>query len=234
MEDFRAPETHLKELRNLLLSEETLESTLDRVARLARRGLQGCDAVGVTLVQDSKPMTAAATDDFTLEIDRHQYETGEGPCLEAYRTGKRLEIEDIDVEKRWPKFVARASKEGLQCSLSFPLTARDEALGALNIYAKSAHTFGDDSRALAGEFADQAGVTLANAQVLASTHRMAENLMEALKSRERIGQAKGILMVKQGLSDEEAFEILVKLSQTSNIKLREIAQKIVDRANEKD
>ena len=189
MEDFRAPEIHLKELRTLLLSEETLESTLDRVVRLACQGLQGSDAVGVTLVQDSTPMTAAATDDFTLEVDRHQYETGEGPCLEAYRTGKRLEIEDIAVEKRWPKFVARASKEGLRSSLSFPLTARDEALGALNIYAKSNHRVRGRQPGAGREFADQAGVTLANAEMYASTHRMAENLMEALKSRaDRPGQ----------------------------------------------
>lgn len=234
MEEFRAPELHLIELQSLLLSEETLESTLARVVRLACAGVQGCDAVGVTLVEDSKPTTAAATDDFALEIDQHQYDSGEGPCLDAYRTGEMHEIEDASQEKRWPGYVSRALEEGLGSSLSYPLSVRNQTLGALNIYSKKPNAFDDESRVVASQFAAQAAVTLANAQLYASTQRLVNNLTEALKSRERIGQAKGILMAQQNLSDEEAFEMLVKLSQTSNVKLREIAQKIVDRANQRD
>ena len=224
---------NLQELHGLLLQEETLQSTFERVAQLATRTIQGCDAAGVTILENSKPSTAAATDKFTLRIDRDQFDNAEGPCLHALETQEVVTVEDIDRESRWPTFTEAAKRDGLGSVMSLPLSVRDETMGALNLYSKKANAFGEDSRPLGMLFARQASVAISNAQVYASALQLAENLREAIKTRELIGEAKGILMAQEGVGEEEAFEMLKNVSQHQNLKLRDVAQKLVDEAIKK-
>ncbi|MGH2806023.1 MAG: ANTAR domain-containing response regulator [Actinomycetota bacterium] len=221
----------LTELHDLLLSEETLQSTLDRVVALARAG---CDSAGVTIVDDLHASSAAATDDFTLKIDVDQYDNREGPCLQAVISEEVVMIEDIATETRWPSFTQTAARDGLGATLSLPLTAGGKTIGALNLYAKTPRAFGDGDRALGMLMAGQAAVAISNARVYESALKLAEQLTEAIKTREIIGEAKGILMAQEGVSEDEAFDMLTRLSQNTNIKLRDIAQKIVDEAVKKN
>ena len=225
---------NLNELHGLLLSEEaTMQDTLERVAKLACATLDGCDAAGVTLVEDSEAITAAATNDFTLKIDRAQYENDEGPCLQAMRTQEVVLVEDIETDQRWPRFSEAAAKSGLKSSLSLPLTVRDRGVGSLNLYARTKKGFDDKSRSIGTLFASQASVALSNGEVYAASLKLAQHLQEAIKSREVIGEAKGILMEREGISDDDAFEMLKHISQNTNMKLRDIAQRVVDEAVKK-
>lgn len=221
---------NLQELHGLLLSEETLRSTLERVTQLACATIDGCDSAGVTILEDSKASTTAATDDFTFKIDGDQYENREGPCLHALSSQEIVVMDDIPKDTRWPAFSEAATKHGLGSVLSLPLAARDQPLGALNLYSKSSNSFDDDSRSLGKLFASQASVAISNAQVYESAIRLAEQLKKAVESRELIGEAKGIIMAREGVTDDEAFEMLKKLSQNQNVKLRDVAQKVVDNA----
>lgn len=223
----------LEELHGLLLSKETLESTLERVAQLARAAIDGCDSAGVTILENSKVSTAAATDDFTLKIDGDQYENREGPCLQALSTQEVVFVDDLASDSRWPSFAQAATRDGLRSALSLPLSVRDQPIGALNLYSKRAGSFADNAQPLGSLFAGQASVAIWNAQVYASAVRLAEQLKEAIKTREVIGEAKGILMAQEGISEDEAFEMLKRVSQSQNVKLRDIAQKIVDEAVKK-
>lgn len=223
---------NLHELHGLLLSEETLQSTLERVTQLACATIDDCDAAGVTILENSKASTTAATDDFTLKIDGDQYVNREGPCLHALSSQEVVVIDDISGEARWPTFTEAAAKHGLGSVLSLPLAARGQPLGALNLYSKSTNSFDEDSRSLGKLFASQASVAISNAQVYNSAIRLAEQLKKAVESRELIGEAKGIIMAQEGVTDDEAFEMLKKLSQNQNVKLRDIAQKIVENAVE--
>jgi GAF domain-containing protein len=224
---------NLRELHGLLLSEETLQSVLDRVAQLARTTIDGCDSAGVTIIQDSKVTTAAATDDFTLKIDNDQYENREGPCLQALSAQEIVTIEDIATESRWPSFSKAAKRDGLGAVLSLPLAVRDQPMGALNLYSKKANSFGENSQPWGMLFAEQASVAISNAQVYDSAIRLAEQLRDAIKTREIIGEAKGILMAQEGVSEDEAFDMLKRVSQNQNVKLRDIAHKVVDEAVKK-
>lgn len=219
---------NLQELHGLLLSEETLQSTLQRVAELACATIDGCDSAGVTIVENSKVSTAAATDDFTLKIDTDQYDNREGPCLQASSTQEVVRLVDIATEPRWPTFTEGAKRDGLGAVLSLPLAVRDQPIGALNLYAKRANVFSDESERLGTLFASQASVAISNAHVYASAVRLADELRDAIKTREVIGEAKGILMAQEGVGEDEAFEMLKRVSQNQNVKLRDIAQKIVD------
>jgi GAF domain-containing protein len=114
-------------------------------------------------------------------------------------------------------------------SLSIPLQVRGETLGALNLYSKTLSAFEGTGAANADLFGEHAAVAVANAYTFANALRLSENLKEALKSRELIGEAKGILMAREGVTEDEAFEMLRRASQRANLKLRDIAQELVNK-----
>ena len=217
----------LQKLSSLLESEDALNQTLDCIAQLPVTAIPGCDSAGVTLRMDDKLMTAAASDAFTLEIDHIQYDTREGPCLEALESGEFREIKSVSHEKRWPEFCDRAAEKGFGSNLSFPLR-ENGSVGALNIYAKSEHAFDQTAIDMGEIFARQANIALQNACMYAASRTLAENLNEAVQTRDMIGQAKGILMEREGISDDAAFDMLRAISQTKNIKLREVARLLIE------
>lgn len=220
----------LAALSRHLVAEESLESTLQRVATLACRTLPGCGIAGVTMLRDGRPTTTVCTDDVALEIDDAQYRSGSGPCLQAFRDGRVIRLESIEADSRWPEFSDAAVARGVHSSLSLPLVVGDESLGALNLYGREEGAFGDDDEETGELFAAQAAVALANAHVYWSALAMTQQLREALASRDVIGQAKGIIMAQRGLGADDAFDVLRRASQRENIKLREVAQRVVDSA----
>jgi GAF domain-containing protein len=217
----------LRELSSLLESEDSFERTLRSVVDLAASTLPACDSAGITLRVNGKYSTAAASDLHSLEIDNIQYDAGEGPCLTALELGEPQRIEAVSEETRWPEFTARASRDGFGSSASFPLSMNGTP-GALNLYAKSERAFDHSTTAIAEIFARQAATALNNAHIYAAARKLSDQLNEALKSRDLIGQAKGILMEREGISDAEAFEMLKRISQTTNVKLRDVAARLTE------
>lgn len=225
------------ELSSLLISEETLQTALDRVTKLSIDSISGAEAVGITLVKDEEirkrtytAITAAYSDDRVIPLDKAQYDSNEGPCLQAIEDNEIFAIESLESEERWPNFRTKALAEGLKSSLSIPLTIGGRAIGALNIYAFTERAFASEDLELARAFAGQAAVSLANVQVYESAVQLAENLNEAMKSRATIEQAKGMIMMQRQCDADEAFQTLVAASQARNKKLRDIAQEVVEAA----
>ena len=216
----------LQKLSALLEAEDAFERTLQIVVDLSVGTLPGCDASGITLRVKDTNATAAASDHYALGIDKIQYETGQGPCLSALESGEMQRIQSVSDEARWPEFCKRAESDGLRSSASFPLRVNG-TVGALNLYAKTDHAFDNGTSEIAEVFAKQATIALENAAIHGAARKLGDQLNEALKSRDLIGQAKGILMEREGVSDEEAFDMLRMISQNSNIKLREVAQRLV-------
>jgi GAF domain-containing protein len=217
----------LTELSTFLLSEENLDTTLSRIAKLAVSAIQGCDGVGVTLSRDNVAVTSACTDSFTGEIDAIQYAEDEGPCLDAMRKGKAFLIDSVSQESRWPRFCAQAAGRGVSSSLSLPLVVRDKRLGALNLYSNSEHAFADEDRQIGSMIAAQAGVALSNAEIYERTVTLSDQLFDALESRAVIDQAKGILMAQKHCGEEEAFAMLEDASKALEKEIPEVADKVV-------
>jgi len=217
----------LYKLTALLDEENALEKTLQTVVDLSVATLPGCDAAGVTLRIKGKHRTAAASDSYTLSIDNLQYEAGEGPCVEALERGRTIRIEDISQETRWAEFTGRAAEHSLRSSVSHPLR-QNGSVGALNLYAKTVHAFDDRAVAVAETFAKQASIALHNAQTYTAARVLSTQLAEALQSRDVIGQAKGILAERKGITTDEAFEMLRAASQKENLKVRDVAQRLVE------
>jgi GAF domain-containing protein len=220
----------IAELSRVLVNEEALDDTLHRVADLACRNIGGADLAGVTLLRDGKPTTAVFTDPASPEMDSAQYDTGVGPCLDAWRHQQVFRIDSTADDGQWPAFSQAAADHGIQSTISLPLAVRGNGIGALNLYSKQPAAFSDEDEQVGSLFADQASVALTNAQLYDSAYRLTQQLQEALTSRAVIDQAKGILMGQRGVGVDEAFTILRTTSQRENRKLRDIAQELVDGA----
>jgi len=212
-----------------LVAEVTLGDTLQRIADLARDAVGQTAFVGMTLLDDhDRPATRVCTDEVAARVDSGQYEDDRGPCLDAYREGRVVLVEDIGATAdRWPSFSRRAREEGVRSSLSLPLIAGGDRMGVLNLYATD-DPFTAEHVADAQLFATQAAVVLANARAYWSAFDLSAGLQTALASRAVIDQAKGKLMASQNCSADEAFQLLVRVSQRENIRLRDVAQRIVD------
>ena len=203
-----------------LLDGGSVHETLQRTVDLAVKTIPGCEHAGVSVVHHRKIATPAATDSLPLRVDAIQYEVGEGPCLDAIAESQTFKTDDLTDEVRWPGFSARAHEEtGVTSMLAFRLFARGHTLGALNLYSKAKAAFGDDADEIGALFAALAATALASAQT-------EEGLHVALRSRDVIGQAKGILMERHRITDNEAFEMLKRASQRLNVRLAGVAEEV--------
>jgi GAF domain-containing protein len=188
---------------------------------------QMCEA-SVSLAREGGYRTASATSDVVRFLDGVQYEADRGPCVDAIRTGRCQRASGRDaLRHRWPAFGAAAVERGIGATLSTPLEARGRALGALNLYARADDAFGDASSTAAVIFARHAGAVVANAAAYADSEATKANLLEALATRQVIGQAMGIIMAREHCGSEDAFDVLRKVSQRTNVKLRDIAAEIL-------
>ena len=215
-------------MSGLLLSEETLDSALELVTSLVLETVPAALGAGITLVDGAgKRTSAAATDTHVALVDRLQYQLDEGPCLSAWQQRRVFRVDDTHTETRWPRWCAEAAQVQVRSTLSAPLVADDHALGAMKVYAESPAAFGAREERLLGLFAAQASIFVANVQSHDNAQRLSESLRAALASRDLIGQAKGMLMQRDGVDADTAFAMLAALSQQRQIKLTEVARALV-------
>jgi len=201
-----------------------VDATLQRLVEMARAIVPGCRHAGVTVLRRGRPETPAATDEVSAEVDRIQYETGEGPCLSAvlerptYRTG------DLSAETRWPRFSGPAAERtGVLSVLAYRLFAEGDTLGALDLYSRERDGFDDEAEAIGTILAAYAALAFARAR----EREQISGLEQAVASNRSIGMAIGILMAIRRVGQDEAFDFLRTVSQRTNRKLREIADEVV-------
>jgi GAF domain-containing protein len=200
---------------------------LARVGQLVAASLPGAHEVSVTLVQGDSARTAAYTGAVALQLDQVQYDEGRGPCLDAATNGHTIVVADVAAESRWPSFTAHAVEAGVGASLSIGLPVQQDTVGALNIYGKEPNAFNDGAVEAAEQFASYAAVAVANVVSHERASTLAGQMQQAMQSRAVIEQAKGILMAQRQCDADEAFGILVRLSQQTNTKLRDVATTLV-------
>jgi hypothetical protein len=197
------------------------------VAEVAERAADvvGVPAVAsVTLVSDGPPRTVAASADLALRLDTVQYREGAGPCLHAARSGGPVGVMSDD-DSRWPVFSTALTEAGCDSVWSHPLPLAP-AVGSLNLYLPSGVDPG--RRETAASLAEAAAVPVANVWLYEDAVRRTDNLRAALESRAVIEQAKGILMERMKVTADGAFDTLVRVSNETNTKLRDVAQAVVD------
>ena len=210
----------LAELARDLDSEVDQARVLQRVVEAAVVGVDGADHAGIMLLEHGQLTTPVATSDTVRLVDQEQQITQEGPCIHAaLESAAMVRADDLRSDPRWPNFAERAIAHGVNGMLSFQLYARDDNIGALNLYAARPCAFDDDAAHVGRLLATHAAIALA-------ATRAEANLRSALASRDMIGQAKGILMERYKIDQAAAFELLVAVSQHSHRKLRDIAEEL--------
>lgn len=223
----------LRALSQFLIAQTSIGDTLLRVSQITTDAMPTAEMAGITLVgEDGTPKTGVFTDDEAPEIDKAQYGSGRGPCLDSWRQGRVVRLDDLSsAVDRYPEFVKVAGSHGVRSTLSLPLVAGDDRLGAMNMYSREVGGFTEEDEAIGVDLTATAAIVLANASAYWEAARMSQQLAEAMRSRAVIEQAKGILMARSpALSADDAFALLRQASQRENVKLRDIAQRIVDRS----
>jgi transcriptional regulator with GAF, ATPase, and Fis domain len=215
--------TALAQMARDLLAQDSLQQTLNRIVRHAVDLVQGCEMAGIMVLQGRRVHTLAATDDLVRTSDRIQGEVGQGPCFDATRIGtESYRVENMDdLDERWPRYAPYARELGIGSMLGFKLFTEEQNLGALDLYSFRSGALTEYSEQIGWLLASHAAVAFASARADA-------DLQVAISSRQDIGMAVGILMERHKLSADQAFAVLSQASQQRNIKLRELARRVVD------
>lgn len=212
----------MAELARSLAGPRSLDEVLSGVSAAALELIPGVDAAGVLLIGKERTFETVPKDArLTTELHRLQMQYDEGPCVQAALDDLIVRTDDFRTEDRWPRYAPACVGIGVLSGLSFKLYTSDRTAGALNL-------FGFQPNVWRGE-AETIGVVLAAhaaAAILASQE--GQQLEAALSTRDRIGQAKGIIMERYKVNDVQAFEMLRQVSQESNTKLVQVAQQVID------
>jgi GAF domain-containing protein len=206
----------------------TQEETLRAIVETARGSIPGFDHVGVsTIDKRGRVHTRATTSDLVRELDALQYGLQEGPCVDSLHEANMVSAPDIRHDQRWPTYVPAAVKLGLRSQLAVKLFLDEEGtVGGLNLYSTISSEIDPAAAVAADLFASQAVAVLEKTREL-------DDLHAALLTREQIGQAVGLVMAQYHVTSQSAFTFLARTSSHSNIKLRDIAERVIADHNEK-
>ncbi|MGE0880184.1 MAG: GAF and ANTAR domain-containing protein [Acidimicrobiia bacterium] len=220
----------LEAVTTYFVGDSTMSQALDKICAAALQALPVATMAGVSMTVEAKVGTYIFTHPDVVDIDRAQYETGEGPCVDAFTTGVPVIIDSVTEAGPYPRFRAAVAAHGLASVMSVPMSTPTQTVGALNFYAASPGVFDDAALSAGRSFATQAAYLLLNHQAYWDARSMSESLQQAMASRAEIEQAKGIIMGTTGCTPDEAFDRLREQSQHENVKLRDLAREIVQRA----
>jgi GAF domain-containing protein len=215
---------HPLDLARMALSvhqEATVPETIQRVLDFALAAVDCSHAAVVFVHARQRLETVASTDPAIATLIEKQMEGHQGPVLSIVKDRHGVLVQDTQTESRWPTWAAIAATIGYRSMMAVPLDTTERTIGTLNLYDSRPHHFATADLQVAHILARHAAIAL-------SRVRESDNLWRAIDSRKLIGQAQGILMERYDLDDARAFEVLRRYSQDHNVKLREVAQRVVD------
>ena len=205
---------------------------VDLLTGLADRcvSLLGVSAAGVMLASPAGRLGLAASSSEAMRLlELFELQAQEGPCLDAFRTGERVDHETLDAGSgRWPSFSAAAIEAGFLSASALPLRLRDVTIGALNLLSTARTPMDEADVIVARAFADLATLSILQHQASAESQRLNEQLSAALTSRVVIEQAKGVISERTGLHLDQAFARLRSYARNHNLRLTDVAQAAIN------
>ena len=217
----------LRQVTAIPADDDVVDGALRLVVALARATVQGADGVSVSLNRRGHLITVAASDQTIRDMDTNQYATGEGPCVDASVEGRWFHVESLLKETRWPAFTPAALRLGINAILSTPLLAQERPVGALNIYSRTTAAFATGEQELASLFATETSTILTAAGAAVTDEALAGRVGNALRSRQVIALAQGMIMQRDGTDEHSAYATLRRLSLEKGRSLRGQAEHIV-------
>jgi transcriptional regulator with GAF, ATPase, and Fis domain len=191
--------------------------------------LLGAAAAGLLLDDQRGGLQVVATSDERARLlELFQLQADEGPCLDAYRTGEIVQVDDLAAAaERWPVFVPEAVAEGFRSIQAVPMRLRGQTIGALNLFARETGPLGQQDLGVARALADTATIGILQERAIRRSEVLTEQMQGALNSRIVIEQAKGLLAHAAQIPAREAFERLRAYSRKNNVRLSNVAEQLV-------
>ena len=232
-DDRRGPEAALA--RAFVRLADTLASDFDIVDFL--QGLSadsveilGAEAAGVMLADGRGGLRLIASSDERMRLlELFELQGAQGPCLDAFSTGRAVQAGAADSRIRWPDFAPRASDSGFRMMCAVPLRVRTDVIGAMNLFRGTDAPFTADEMDIAQAMAEMAAIGLIQERAIRKRTVLTEQLQNALTSRVILEQAKGMLAEYLKMSVDDAFQLLRNYARTRNRKLSDVARDVVDR-----
>jgi GAF domain-containing protein len=215
------------ELEDTLKQDRGLIGRLEAVAGLARRTIPNCDGAGLAIIAKGRAWSAAISDDVVLEVDLVQYDTGEGPCLDAMREGRVVRLDVYDSAETYPHFAPGAIAAGIRSVASIPTSWNEQVVGALNLYSERANAFPEQDLFYAEHLAAYAAESIVTSPLYAISVEVVEEVIETLGAAEMIGQALGIMSVRGKYTRADALEDLATAARLRGESLREAAEWVI-------
>jgi ANTAR domain len=210
----------------LSLTAATEERSLSQLTELAASQVAGCVAANVAVWQHGELAARASSHPESSRLVDVQLASGRGPLLEAMAGGGPVSCADTLAESRWPEFATAALAMGIRSCLV--LTYRGRALVTLSLYGLRPRSIDPDQARLAELLVAYAGALVGAVADYGDSRRLADQLRDAAGSRAVVDQAKGILMHALGCSADDALERMRQVSQRTNLRATEVAQRIID------
>ncbi|MER7568605.1 GAF and ANTAR domain-containing protein [Streptomyces sp. NPDC048523] len=196
-------------------------------------------AAGVMLIDGGRSVSLAASSRHEqVALDLLEAQRGGGPCLDSYGSGKPVPPVSIRVAHaaaRWPDFTERALGHDIVTTFAVPLRCRENLLGALNVFAPTLPGTGPDDDVtsdlhVAQALADAAALGLQNRHTYARYRTLSGQLQQALSSRVRVEQAKGMLAERWGVAADQAFMALRQYARRHRLPLDQVAGAVIEGA----
>lgn len=187
-------------------------------------------AVGLLLSDhDGRLHVMAASNEATMLLELFQVQNEEGPCLDAYTTGRAVTNADLrEAADRWPVFAPRAADAGFRSVHAIPMRLREEVIGAMNVFTTRGGELSASDVRIIQSLADAATIGLLQQRAIHRRELLTEQLQSALDSRIVIEQAKGALARIHGVSVDEAFTLLRTYSRRTSSRLGDVAAAVVN------
>lgn len=222
--------TVFAQVQDMLLSTEDAQSAVQQLAYVVDRMCPTAAGAGISLLdEDGSRTTAAATDDVVAEADDQQYALRQGPCLSAWATGQVQRIDDTTRDSRWPRWQPEAARLGIRSVLSAPLIYKQQHPGALKVYATTPNAFEDADEQMLALISGAVATLIGAAQPADAPTRLSDSLKTALRSRDTVALACGVIMAREGLGHDAARAALLDRARTQGRRVTDVAAEVVDR-----
>ncbi|RVX39696.1 ANTAR domain-containing protein [Nonomuraea polychroma] len=210
------------------LGEDTsTESVLRRLTTALAAGVPGCSGASAEHWRDRRVLVSGSHSELIILVEGER-ELGEGPSVEARKSGARASVTDVLTDSRWPRYDALATRCGVRSVLVVPIDVGPADL-VVGLYSVRPGAFSaQGAHSLTDMLTEQLGVAIANMSEFEEVRTDAAQLQAALAGRSVIDQAKGIIMQTSGCTAEAAFEELRRISQHHQVKVADLARLLVD------
>jgi GAF domain-containing protein/PAS domain-containing protein len=220
----------LVDVCELAASARDRHALLVATARAVLLGVHGAEATSASLGPCDAPTAIGYAGELASTLDGLQLRCGEGPSMLAERSGDAVVTPDLTTDARWPRLARLAAGAGVRSVAVVPVRVAGEQVGLLTSCSPGVRSLGPGQRDAAVVLAGAVGSVLAGLFERERLGELAGNLDRALVSRQEIDEAKGVVIAQRGCTPDEAFAFLAELSQRQNVKLRDLAHRIVAQA----